>query len=373
MFKNLFPAGTTFELDDQQGDFRGSIASVGGFGTFSIVSHGASGVTTVAPVTNCLENVGYITIATISFFLSCDPGSNQYYLRVVAEVYVELGTFINEVCRGRWEWVSERTFPLSTTCIVAPQRHCDTSYTSPYGFLDTPVEVTASGITTSLGDYSPEYTTTNTFPGLNFSGDAASIGESIREAMTATFRITSRPSCQPVPADCDVPLADNRIITFGTATERDFILGTPKFTTTGPQANDLIWNYEHYGGAGGTTTDPWVFNAKLIRDADNRIIEEHNLELFCALDDSVSPAVSRWYVREFTYCTPEAGQQTTGQWIGVVESYESTNACNEIAVGDPVPIGFPAYEAVDGYPVVDFGVPCDPPAPIGLEITDYCP
>ena len=195
----------------------------------------------------------------------------------------------------------------------------------------------------------------------------------IADAFTTTFRITSRPSCRSVPADCDVPLEGNRIIYFGTATDRDFVLGTPKSTTTGVQANDLIWNYDHFGGAAGTTADPWVFNAKLVRDADNRTIEEHNVELFCGLDESVSPAVSRWYIREYTYCTPEFGQQTTGQWIGTVESYSASNDCNGIAVGDPVPIGSPDYEEVDGYPVVDFGDPCVPPAPIGLEITDLCP
>lgn len=195
----------------------------------------------------------------------------------------------------------------------------------------------------------------------------------IADAFTTTFRITSRPSCRSVPADCDVPLEGNRIITFGAAADRSFVLGTPKSTTTGLLDGGVTVNYEHYGTAGGTTADPWVFNAKRVRDEDNRTIEEHNVELFCGLDESVSPAVSRWYVREFTYCTPEFGQQTTGQWISVVGSYQAANDCNGIAVGDPVPIGSPDYEQVDGYPVVDFGDPCVPPSPIGLTITDLCP
>ena len=234
--------------------------------------------------------------------------------------------------------------------------------------FQTPLEFTMSIETTSFGNYEEE-----ALFGGNY-GPYQDVLDSLLETeFITTFRITSRPSCRTAPSDCEVPLQGNRIIYFGTAADRSFVLGTPKSTTTGLLDGGVTVNYEHYGTAGGTTADPWVFNAKIVRDEDNRTIEEHNVELFCGLDESVSPAVSRWYVREFTYCTPEFGQQTTGQWISVVESYTASNDCNGIAVGDPVPIGSPDYEEVDGYPVVDFGDPCVPPAPIGLEITDLCP
>ena len=227
-------------------------------------------------------------------------------------------------------------------------------------------EITASLSSTSLGAYDSDVVQ------ADFGDSSAVLALVEAQGFDATFRITSRPSCRSVPADCNVPLEGNRIITFGAAADRSFVLGTQKSTTTG-LLDGLTVNYEHYGTAAGTTADPWVFNAKTVREEDNRTIAEHNVELFCGLDDSVSPAVSRWYVREFTYCTPEFGQQTTGQWISVVGSYQANNECNGISIGDPVPIGSPDYEEVDGYPVVDFGDPCVPPAPIGLTITDLCP
>jgi hypothetical protein len=234
--------------------------------------------------------------------------------------------------------------------------------------IQTPLVIEATSTSTTLGawEYSDE---------MSGGPDAAMlevIVNQVLDNLAATFRITSRPSCRTVPTDCSVPLEGNRIITFGAAEDRSFVLGTQKSTTTG-LLDGLTVNYEHYGTAAGTTADPWVFNAKTVREEDNRTISEHNVELFCGLDDSVSPAVSRWYVREFTYCTPEFGQQTTGQWISVVGSYQANNECNDISVGDPVPIGSPDYEEVDGYPVVDFGDPCVPPSPIGLTITDLCP
>ena len=243
-------------------------------------------------------------------------------------------------------------------------------------YIQTPLDITVEyGGVTVGGEFFPNTDTVSDPCGPDpvFGEDFRTFINSTVDRHAATFRITARPSCRSVPADCDVPLEGNRIIYFGTATDRDFVLGTPKSTTTGPISGGVTVNYEHYGTASGTTADPWVFNAKIVRDEDNRTIEEHNVELFCGLDESVSPAVSRWYIREYTYCTPEFGQQTTGQWISVVESYTASNDCNGIAVGDPVPIGSPDYEEVDGYPVVDFGDPCVPPAPIGLEITDLCP
>ena len=255
-------------------------------------------------------------------------------------------------------------------CEMAGNRKClylGDTYRRTANF-QTPLEFTLSIGTTSFGNYEED-----SLSGREFGPYQDVLDSLIDVGFEATFRITSRPSCRIAPSDCEVPLQGNRIIYFGTAADRDFVLGTPKSTTTGPISGGVTVNYEHYGTASGTTADPWVFNAKIVRDEDNRTIEEHNVELFCGLDESASPAVSRWYIREYTYCTPEFGQQTTGQWISVVESYTASNDCNGIAVGDPVPIGSPDYEEVDGYPVVDFGDPCVPPAPIGLEITDLCP
>ena len=203
MFKDLFPEGTTFD-NDNQGDYRASYGVVGaGFGGDAYVEHGASGL---LPVESLLSECGitantvsYSTQSSISFKILCYTNNPQsYFLRVSSYVNVDLGVFLGNFCRGKWSWFAEGTFPLDSTCISAPDRHCDTSYTSQFRFLNLPIEVTADGETTSLGDYSPEYTDTITYPDFALSETAASLGEALRDAITATFRITARENCLPL-------------------------------------------------------------------------------------------------------------------------------------------------------------------------------
>jgi hypothetical protein len=208
MFKDLFPAGTTF-TNDNQGDFRASTSSVGGrFGTgIGNVSHGAIGEIPVAslPSPLCLEGqttVYYYTSASINFAPLCYTSflTQPYFMRVDASVIVRLESFVSRSCIGIWRWDATGTFPLESTCISDPKRHCDPSYTDPFRFLDLPLEVTADGETTSLGDYDSESTDPHSYMPLR--DTAASIGESIRDALTATLSITSRASCQTVDCSC---------------------------------------------------------------------------------------------------------------------------------------------------------------------------
>jgi len=211
MFKDLFPAGTTFTNDNQE-DSRASTSSVGGrFGTgIGNVAHGAIGEIPVAslPSPLCLEGqttVYYSTYASINFAPLCYTSflTQPYFMRVDASVIVRLESFVSGSCIGIWRWDATGTFPLESTCISDPKRHCDPSYTDPFRFLDLPLEVTADGETTSFGDYDSESTDPHSYMPLR--DTAASIGESIRDALTATFRITSRSSCQtPEPRPCDI-------------------------------------------------------------------------------------------------------------------------------------------------------------------------
>lgn len=234
--------------------------------------------------------------------------------------------------------------------------------------ISLPPDFSVSPSTTSLGAYDS----------VEVVGQSGPVPSAVVDAVgalpdLATFRITSRPACNDIPADCEVPI-EGRVVYFprdGVAVYA-YEFGTPKTDVYDFGA----WEFAHDGVANGTAESPYVFNAK--KFAENPagfILEEHNLEVFCALDDTVTPPVSRWYVREFVYCTPEFGRQTTDQWISEIPSYPEPARdvpCEGVNAGDPVPVGSPSYQRVDGYPIVDFGDPCDPPPPIGLQITDGC-
>lgn len=278
-------------------------------------------------------------------------------------------------CSAFWAWYFGGEFDIPVGgCQSSPQRSCF-GYTDAFKFITTPLTFTIDKNGSSLGG---SFTTT----GLIVSPDntATSIvnlvqttGEAVRDALAATFRITSRPACTNIPADCDVPI-EGRIVYFpkNSVAVYGYEFGTPKTDVYDFGA----WEFAHDGVANGTAESPYVFNAK--KFAENPagfILEEHNLEVFCALDDTVTPPVSRWYVREFVYCTPAFGRQTTDQWISEILTYpepDRETPCEGVSAGDPVPVGITEYERVDGYPIVDFGEPCDPPPPIGLQITDGC-
>lgn len=210
-FKHLFPPETVFSSESRSTLYIGP-----GYQRVAGVSHSSWGTILVdSPPAYCTRNffptpdsirVPFFSGAEILFELMCAEGRSPtpYTLRVSVQASVFIGQELNSIscapfCQGKWTWDSAGTFDLNSTCSSAPQKHCDVGYTDEFRFLDTPVEVTADKDTTTLGNYTSTFT--NTCAGGDLSALALSIGESIRDELTATLNITSRESCLP---PCDI-------------------------------------------------------------------------------------------------------------------------------------------------------------------------
>jgi len=203
-------------------------------------------------------------------------------------------------------------------------------------------------------------------PGFPYARDAV---DAILDSTTYTFRITSRPACNTIDADCEVPIGEgNTPVVWDDA---EFVLGTFEFSSyTGP--NNTSEEYEHTGGGSGTVAYPYVFTFYR-RDSQGVALDAQFIELFCDLDDAVTPPVNRWYVRQTVYCYENGagGPYSVDEWIGTIPSYASVS-CGNIAAGDPVPVGTADLERLPGYPVSYSGATCVPPAPIPLELYAPC-
>lgn len=390
-FKSFLPEGTLYFYDQSLSEvsnvgWRSYPIGLVPQGFYGFVVHGASGrVPTENPLCTSIEGAGgpYPAVfgvrAAITSAVYCDSSKPDTpftlivdtSVRVVlreADPFVGIGSCALP-CAGEYRFDAAVSLDLDSSCQNVERRQCFSVPQEPGRVLHTPVTVSADKDGTSLGDYD---SVTETSCG-DLQGLAESIGHQIRDALTATFRITSRPACNNIPADCNVPI-EGRIVYFprdGVAVY-GYELGTPKTDVYDFGA----WEFAHDGVANGTAESPYVFNAK--KFAENPagfILEEHNLEVFCALDDTVTPPVSRWYVRETVYCSPDFSTLTTDQWISEIPSFPEPNRdvpCAGIDAGDPVPVGVPEYERVDGYPITNYGAGCVPPSPIGLNIQDSC-
>lgn len=230
--------------------------------------------------------------------------------------------------------------------------------------ITTPLEFTLSLETTSFGDYDQ----TNDI--LQFGPYEDLLQSIIDKEFNATFRITSRPTCRSVPADCDVPIGEGNTRVFWGGETPEFVLGTPELmSVTDPVTNDLLY-YEHQGGI-GTIVNPYKFFFYRTDNPNTQTLEQQYLDLYCESDNNVSPPVTAWYVVHQTikYC---AGPFTVDQWAGTIDTYAAPENCGNISAGDPVPIGEPTMERSIGYPQDSTGG-CGATAPrIRFEIQAPC-
>lgn len=238
----------------------------------------------------------------------------------------------------------------------------------PYRVLVTPVEFSATASTTSLGAYSDGFYESRGTASLD--GIAASIGDALKDALTATFRITSRSSCRTVPADCDVPIGEGNTRVFWGGETPEFVLGTPELVvTTDPVTNDLL-HYEHLAGGSGTAVHPYQFFFQRTDNPNTGVLEQQYVDLYCESDNNVNPPVTAWYVvhQTFKYC----GGFTWDQWAGTIDTYAAPENCVNISAGDPVPIGEPTMERSSGYPILSAGGCGDPAPRIRFELEAPC-
>jgi hypothetical protein len=251
-----------------------------------------------------------------------------------------------------------KTVKLPSSCPAVGERFCgdNPSYASTrVSQISTPVEFTLSLDTTSFGDYESTVTSARN------TGDCSDLFDAvIGEGFSATFRITSRPNCNPVGCDCTEDISGLKVFWY----RADFILYTPQSWSY--SGNDpFIELYEYYGG-NGTAGTPYEFRYERYDATINYLYEKQEAYLWCAMDDTVDPPVNRWYVRQQATCytrdpdTFALLASTLDSWIGHLDCYEA-GQCDPINEGDIIPWGTPEMEREPGFPVDTLGVGCEPP------------
>lgn len=295
--------------------------------------------------------------AAISVRVACVIGRHPtpFILSIGANVFVSMyrGTNFEQ---GTSQWIGTAEFDLPSACQPNKAGLCG-AYTGTFTTLDTPVEFTADGTTTSLGAYqafSDESSGTS-------AAEVQEIRDAVRDVLTATFRITSRPSCQTVECSC------NSLTIYGTAWT--FSQGglTREYAWGDEQAE---WGdspyYIYWDGVGTfylTRYDPDSY----VTGIGGLMTEFHVVEFSCSTINGVPTWTATITSECFQYNNvPNQTHHSTDTWVGSIECYE---ACPDEWHGDgaPIPIG----ELVDveylGRTTEPGYSACDPPARVTVS------
>jgi hypothetical protein len=103
-------------------------------------------------------------------------------------------------CASGWQWYFEGEYQIPSECVVSPSQQCD-GYDGEFRQITTPLTFTIDGTGSSLGAFSSsivrtQYESAQTFELVE------SVGEALRDAFTATIRITARENCLPPENVC---------------------------------------------------------------------------------------------------------------------------------------------------------------------------
>ena len=323
------------------------------FGPYAFVQHWRRGDVDDAPVAEgCATSSGFELQGSVSVGISCEPGRTPtpYTVRVSADVSCALFAASDEKsgseCGGVWRWFGWSVFDLNSSCITAPKRTCN-DYLNQMRHLTTPVLITADAAGTSLGAYQNE----NTFTSGGMGSWCQGFGEALRDELSATFRITSRPNClPPVACDCNVPLGGLAIESWTIGRWNlggDFDNGCGTYQLqSGNQFAIRVDDGVPDGGGGCLPTES-------IRQ----------LDIYCQSVDGVPT----WFVLIRTTCFQRnAGvltHQATDTWLGKFLCYqqECDDTENGRFAGDSIPQGEPVDIEYLGREV-GFGLQeCTPP------------
>jgi hypothetical protein len=270
--------------------------------------------------------------AIINCVVKCTPGAaSPFTVELSAHVYVfldnsfQLNNGGSPYCNGWWRWKASVSFPLTSTCQTAPARQC-VSTGDEFQVLDTPVSVTADGTTTSIGAYTANASTSYG----DYASTAQSIGEALRDALTATFRITSRSSCASSPCGCGQSLAGIQLQFFGEL----FTVGNEPDDIRG--ADSRRWVYTDSATSPNITYE--VFN-----ESFTETYYFASATISCSPSEDPETVPDKWLLTVSATCFTwdddgnggrEIVEQTTKTWVG---EYECTEHC-EVSLPYGVPL-----------------------------------
>ncbi len=303
------------------------------FGPYAFVQHWRRGNVDDAPVAEgCATSNDFELQGSVSVGIFCEPGRTPtpYTARVFANVSCGLFATSDEKsgseCGGVWRWFGWSVFDLNSGCITAPQRTCN-DYRNQMRHLTTPVTITADAAGTSLGAYQNE----NTFTSGGMGSWCQGFGEALRDALTATFRITSRPSCRTITCQCDTLLRGLPLEFEGSGGA----IGTEVEEWTSLGESEGFGRYAY-----GSGDQSWTIRHEKTDGFNLQVFNRRQLDIYC--EQTVDGPVWRALIRTFCY---EPNAVLEDVWMGRFLCYETV--CEDLENNRPLNGPIPQEEPVE--------------------------
>jgi hypothetical protein len=317
--------------------------------------------------------------ATIGVGIFCDryneldPVNQKYYAIVTTQVFFGIGNPLFY----RWHQRSKQAgYELPSYCVVAGKMSCY-SPGSTIRLLEQPIEITADGSTTSLGAYQTDNVVYSTREQIvDFAGEeAGEYIDCVMDAVEATFRITSRDTCEPeVYCDC-ASITEGLTIVFNYIGGWEFIWNDEEQTQS---YSDLGAFYSFTYSPQGPGNEARV----VIQQWNLSVTEMYyqwTMDIFCEAIPSGIPSPYRWYGSQllecFEYDSGSVVKWTQQTLLGHFNCQADPCGTNGRSLGDLYPAG--AWRDVEYFDRVtpDGYVTCNPGGPIDFEIRNdaECP
>jgi hypothetical protein len=282
----------------------------------------------------------------LSFYCEQEPGG-AYATRPV--VIAGIDVHIKQWRSGQWApflglsaagVTKSITFYPPTECQYTNERTCGYSIVGPgpanARYIQTPLTLDVSGSTTSQGAWGQSGSATVGSLGTTLLGWA----DDIVDAISATFRITSRDNCLPV-VDCDCESnTDGLKILFSEQPFFSFFLfdGDTELQTFSDLGAYYTLFYQ-------PSANDWVITYEQNNPSNTELYYRITARIFCEAVPGGVPSPFRWYYSLESECFEwEDGsitKNTKETWVGHFNCEEDPCGTNGRAAGDLYPVGRP--------------------------------
>lgn len=316
----------------------------------------------------------------LSFYCEQEPGG-AYATRPV--VIAGIDVHIKQWRSGQWApflglsaagVTKSITFYPPTECQYTNERTCGYSIAGPGPangrYIQTPLTLDVSGSTTSQGAWGQSGSATVGSLGTTLLGWA----DDIVDAISATFRITSRDNCEPpVACNCDASLGGMRVL-LGNLKSYSV---NPEYYEVGSSLVDFVYlDFDQTVSWQG----PFGFYEYTQLDRDGptdgdgkctRRLWYQRAELYCDVIDGVA----QWFVlfTSFRDIYDEDGASTHrsyDEWAGKIDCFEACEDLdNFIDEDEPVPMGEPYDIEYLGRTTETGYLECEPPPRLTIRLT----
>jgi hypothetical protein len=265
----------------------------------------------------------------------------------------------------------QATLKLETACESRAFATCsDSNQQKTYRFA-TPITFTVSNASAGLTSWNPALTFDNSV------GDQSRVTPCFNQLVdnfAATFRITSRPSCNNVACSCNAVLGGMRV---ALGNLKQVSTPTPSSYEVSSSLVDTVWMYDRIDET-VYWEGPFGFYEYDQKDPDGeqngdgkltRLLWRQRAELYCDLIDGVS----QWFVLFTSFRTIYDNDGTIthysyDQWVGKIDCYKACeDVGNDINAGDSLPMGEPYDIEYIGRTTQPGYLECEPPPRITIS------